>query len=108
MAGYVFHHYNIIDRSRVGELGPKSLPILEKYNGEILIASPIKSLKGSSSYSNMVAYKFASFTEALEFYHSPEMVEFASFRDQIIEGFAAVIPGHTETEDVMNSGYFQS
>lgn len=108
MAGYVFHHYNIIDRSRVGELGPKSLSILEKYEGEILIASPMKPLKGTTAYSNMVAYKFASFTAALEFYHSPEMAEFASFRDQIIDGFATVIPGHTETEDVMNSGYFQS
>ncbi|KZL17370.1 hypothetical protein PsWM33_05301 [Pseudovibrio sp. WM33] len=29
MAGYVLHHYNIIDRSRIEELGPRSLPIIE-------------------------------------------------------------------------------
>ena len=108
MAGYVLHHYNIIDRSRVGELGPMSLPILEKYDAELVISSPIKPLKGTTAYSNMVVYKFESFTAALEFYHSSEMAEFAIIRDQIIDGFATVIPGHSETEDVINSGYFQS
>ncbi|NIZ59841.1 DUF1330 domain-containing protein [Sedimentitalea sp. CY04] len=108
MAGYVLHHYNIIDRSRVGELGPMSLPIVEKYGAELLISSPVKALKGSTSYSNMVVYKFESFAAALEFYHSPEMAEFAIFRDKIIEGFATVMPGHSETEDVVKSGYFQS
>ena len=106
MAGYVLHHYNIIDRFRIDELGPMSLPIVEKYYGELVVASPVKTLVGSTSYANMVIYKFESFEAALTFYHSPEMTELAEFRDQVIEGFATVIPGHAETESVVRSGYF--
>jgi uncharacterized protein (DUF1330 family) len=106
MAGYVLHHYNIIDRSRIDELGPMSLPIVEKYGGELIVASPVKTLAGSTSYANLVIYKFDSFEAALEFYHSPEMTELAKFRNQVIEGFATVIPGHLETEKVVKSGYF--
>ena len=106
MAGYVLHHYNIIDKSRVDELGPMSLPIIEKYGAEIIIASPVKALKGKT-YSHIVVYKFKSFKAALDFYHSSEMVEFAKIRDQIIEGIAMILPSHTETERVVSSGYFQ-
>ena len=106
MAGYVLHHYNIIDRSRIDELGPMSLPIVEKYKGELIVASPVKTVIGSTSYSGMVVYKFDSFEAALKFYHSPEMIELAKFRDQVIEGFATVLPGHSETENVVKSGYF--
>ncbi|SDR45515.1 DUF1330 domain-containing protein [Pseudovibrio sp. Tun.PSC04-5.I4] len=106
MAGYVLHHYNIIDRSRIGELGPMSLPIVEKYKGELIVASPIKALSGSTSYENMVIYRFGSFEAALKFYHSSEMAELAEFRDQVVEGFSAVIPGHFETESVVKSNYF--
>ena len=106
MAGYVLHHYNIIDRSRVDELGPMSLPIVEKYGGELIVTSPVKTLMGSTSYSGMVMYKFESFEAALEFYHSPEMTELAKFRDQVIEGFATVVPGVSETDSVVRSGYF--
>ncbi len=108
MAGYVLHHYNVIDRSRIDELGPLSLPIADKYGAEVMISSPVKALKGKTSYSGMVVYKLKSFEAALEFYHSPEMTELAKFRDEIIEGFAMVLPGHSETERVINSGYFQS
>lgn len=107
MAGFVIHHYNIIDRSRVDELGPLSLPIAKKYGAEILIASPVKALKGST-YSHMVVYQLESFEAALAFYNSAEMAEFAELRDQIIEGIAMVLPGHSETEAVVNSGYFRS
>jgi uncharacterized protein (DUF1330 family) len=106
MAGYVLHHYNIIDRSRIDDLGPMSLPILEKYGGELIVASPVKTLAGSTSYASMVIYKFDSFEAALEFYHSPEMTELAEFRNKVIEGFATVLPGHLETEHVVKSGYF--
>ena len=95
MAGYVLHHYNIIDRSRIDELGPLSLPIADKYGAEVMVSSPAKVLKGKTTYSNMVIYKLESFEAALEFYHSPEMAELAKFRDEI-------------TEKVMSSGYFQS
>ncbi|MEP3277583.1 MAG: DUF1330 domain-containing protein [Stappiaceae bacterium] len=108
MAGYVLHHYNIIDRSRIDELGPKSLPIVEKYGGELIVASPVKTLIGSTSYSSMVVYEFASFEAALEFYNSPEMADLAEFRNQVIDGFATVLPDHSETEDVVQSGYFKA
>jgi uncharacterized protein (DUF1330 family) len=107
MAGYVLHHYNIIDRNRIAELGPKSLPIVEKYGGELIIASPVKTVIGSTSYASMVMYKFDSFEAALKFYHSPEMVELAKFRNQVIEGFATVLPSHSETESVVKLGYFK-
>ncbi|MGJ8612505.1 MAG: DUF1330 domain-containing protein [Octadecabacter sp.] len=106
MAGFVLHHYNIMDRSRIDELGPMSLPIVEKYKGKLIVASPVKTVIGSTSYSSMVVYKFDSFEAALKFYHSPEMAELAKFRDQVIEGFATVLPGHSETENVVKSGYF--
>ncbi|MEO9873707.1 MAG: DUF1330 domain-containing protein [Anderseniella sp.] len=107
MSGFVIHHYNIVDRSRVGELGPLSLPIVEKYGGTILIASPLKALKGST-YSNMVVYQFDSFDAALTFYHSNEMTDFAKLRDQIIDGISMVLPGHSETDQVVSSGYFST
>jgi uncharacterized protein (DUF1330 family) len=79
MAGYVLHHYNNIDRSRIDELGPMSLPIVEKYDGELIVDSPVKTLISSRSYTSMVIYKFDHFEEALEFYHSSEMTELAKF-----------------------------
>ncbi len=70
MAGYVLHYYNIRDRSRVDELGPLSLTLLEKYGGEVMVGSPVKAPNGTAAYSSMVIYKFAIFAAALEFYHS--------------------------------------
>ena len=107
MAGYILHYYNIIDRARVDELGPLSLPIVEKYGGEIMVASPVKVPKGKSIYSSMIIYKFESFEAALKCYHSPESVDLSKLRDQIIDGISMVLPGHTETESVISSGYFQ-
>ena len=108
MAGYVLHHYNIIDRSRIDQLGPLSLVIAEKYGAEIMVASPVKALTGQAHYSNMVIYKLESFKAALAFYHSPEMAELAAFRDQVIEGVSMVLPSHDETEKIIASGYFQN
>lgn len=106
MSGYVLYHYNIIDRTRIDELGPMSDPIVEKYGGTLIVASPVKALKGATSYANMVIYEFDSFDAALTFYNAPEMAELAKFRNQVIEGFATVIPGHSETERVVKTGYF--
>ena len=108
MAGYILHYYNIIDRARVDELGPLSLPVVEKYGGEIMVASPVKVLKGETTYSNMIIYKFESFEAALKAYHSPESADFSKFRDQIVDVISMVLPGHTETEKVISSGYFQN
>ncbi|WP_212744763.1 DUF1330 domain-containing protein [Parasedimentitalea maritima] len=90
IAGYVLHHYNNIDGSRVGELGPLSLPIVEKYGDELLVSCRIEPLKGNSIHSNMVVYKFETFVAVSEFYHSPEMVEFSNLRDKIKDGLATV------------------
>jgi len=100
-------YYNIIDRARVDELGPLSLPGVEKCGGEIIVASPVKMLKGKATYSNMIIYKFESFEAALKCYHSPESSEFYRFRDQIVDVVSMVLPGHSETENVISSGYFQ-
>ena len=105
MSGFVIFHYNIIDRSRVDELGPLSLPIAEKYGATILIASPVRALNGST-YSHMVVYQLDSFDAALKFYDSDEMKELALVRNQIIQGISMVLPGHSETDKVVSSGYF--
>ncbi len=107
MAGYILHYYNIIDRSRVDELGPLSLPSVEKCGGEIMVASPVKMLKGETAYSNIIIYKFESFETALEC-HRLENAEFSKLRDQIVDVITMVLPGDSETEKVINSGYFQS
>lgn len=106
MPGFVINHYNIIDRSRIHELGPLTLPIAQKYGAEIIIASPVKALVGKT-YSHMVVYQLESFEAALAFYHSPELAALAEMKNQIIEGFSTVVPGHTETEKVVQSGYFK-
>ncbi|KZL17369.1 DUF1330 domain-containing protein [Pseudovibrio sp. WM33] len=66
----------------------------------------MKTLAGSTSYTNMVMYRFESFEAAVTFYNSEEMIELRKFSSQVIEGFATVIPGHSETESVVKSGYF--
>ncbi|MCF6199863.1 MAG: DUF1330 domain-containing protein [Hyphomicrobiaceae bacterium] len=106
MAGYILHYYNIIDRSRVDELGPMSLPGVEKCGGEIIVASPVKMLKDKTTYSNMIIYKFESFETALECYNL-ESEEFRKFRDQIVDVITMVLPGHSATKSVISSGYFQ-
>lgn len=109
MSGFVIHHYNIIDRSRVDELGPLTLPIAEKYGAEVIVGSPVKVLQGKgSTYSHMVIYQLESFEAALRFYHCEELQQLAGLRNQIIEGFSAVVPGHSETEAVVKSGYFSN
>ncbi|NQZ30978.1 MAG: hypothetical protein HRU06_06865 [Oceanospirillaceae bacterium] len=44
MSGYIIHHYNITDQSRIDQLGPLSLPIVEKYAGQLLVASRVQVL----------------------------------------------------------------
>ena len=108
MAGYILHYYNIMDRERVDELGPLSLPLVEKFGGEIMVASPVKLQKGKFIYSNMIIYKFESFEAALKCENSQESADFSIFRDQIIDGITMVLPGNSETENVISSGYFRS
>lgn len=41
-----------------------------------------------------------------DLYHSSEMQEFATLRDQIIDGVSMVVPGHSETDQLVSCGYF--
>jgi len=92
MSCYIIYHYNIIDSERIEQLGPLSRPIVEKFAGELVIASPATFLEGSSPYRHMVAYKFSSKKAAQSFYDSPESRELAKFRNEITQGFAVLMP----------------
>lgn len=91
MSGYIIYHYNIIDKERINELGPLSLPILEKYGGELVVASTVTRLEGSP-YTHMVVYKFDSKERAQAFYESEESRELSKLRNKVTEGFAVVVP----------------
>lgn len=91
MSGYIIFHYNILDVERIDQLGPLSLPILEKYSGEIVVASAVRVLEGSP-YTNMVIYKFKNLETAKQFYESKEAKELSKLRAEIIEGIAVFVP----------------
>ncbi|MBL4797534.1 MAG: DUF1330 domain-containing protein [Oleispira sp.] len=95
MSGYILYHYNIIDRERINELGPLSLPIIEKYGGELIIASTVTRLEGSP-YTHMVVYKFSSKEKAQTFYDSEENRKLSKLRNKVTEGFVIIVPeyGH--------------
>jgi len=90
MSAYIIYHYNILDRSRVNELGPLTTPLLEKHNGEIAVGDYIIPLEGTP-YSHLVAYKFESQKIALEFYKE-EHAEISETRNQIIDGIVTMVP----------------
>jgi len=91
MSGYIIYHYNIVDKERINELGPLSLPIVEKYNGELVVASSVTCLEGSP-YTHMVVYKFASTEKAQAFYDSEESRELSKLRNEVTEGFVIIVP----------------
>ena len=91
MSGYIIYHYNIIDQTRIDQLGPLSLPILDKYSGELVVGSGVKVLEGSS-YTNMVIYKFKSLDVAKAFYESDEAQELSKLRNEITEGYVVFVP----------------
>lgn len=95
MSGYIIYHYNVVDKERINELGPLSLPIIEKYDGELIVASTVTRLEGSS-YTHMVVYKFDSMEKAQTFYESEESRELSKLRHKVTEGFVVVVPeyGH--------------
>jgi len=92
MSCYIIYHYNIIDRERIEQLGPLSIPIVEKFGGELLIAHYTDFLEGSSPYSHMVVYKFESKERAKRFYESEESRELSKLRNEVTEGFAVLMP----------------
>lgn len=91
MSGYIIYHYNITDKERIDQLGPLSLPIIEKYAGELVVASGVRVLEGSP-YTNMVIYKFQSMEAAKAFYESEESQELAKLRNEITEGIVIFVP----------------
>lgn len=105
MAGYVMFHYKILDRSRINELTEISLSINAKYGAEVIVGSPVKAVEGTTM-AHMVILKFASFEAAETYYHSPEHIELSKLRNEITEGWAAIVPGDSETQKIVDSGYF--
>ena len=91
MSGYIIYHFNIIDQTRIHQLGPLSLPILEKYSGQLVVGSGVRVLEGST-HTNMVIYKFESSEAAMAFYESEELQELAKLRNEITEGFVVFVP----------------
>lgn len=95
MSCYIIYHYNILNKDRIELLGPRSLPIVERFGGELVIASYTNFLEGSSPYSHMVAYKFKSKELAQRFYESEENRELSALRNEITEGFVIFVPEYT-------------
>jgi len=92
MSAYIVHSYNILDRSRIDELGPLSLPVVEKFGGEICIGSYVKHLE-NAPFSHMVVYKFPSIAAAESYYASEENRKIIEFRKELIEGSVVLVPG---------------
>lgn len=90
MSGYLIYNYNVIDKKRINELGPLSLPIVQKYGGELIVASLVTELEGSS-YSHMVVYKFSSKEKAQAFYDSDESIELSKLRNKVTEGTVVIV-----------------
>lgn len=107
MSAYIIFNYNITDRSKIDELTKLSRPIDKKYGATVLIGSPVKALEGSTG-SNMVVLEFDNFEAAEKYYYSSENKELSLLRNKITEGWAAIVPGDSETKKLVDSGYFSS
>jgi len=92
MSCYIIYHYNILDKERIELLGPLSRPIVEKFGGELVVASSVECLEGSSPYIHMVVYKFKSKDIAKKFYESEGSRELSKLRNEVTEGFAVLVP----------------
>ncbi|MEH6452204.1 MAG: DUF1330 domain-containing protein [Psychromonas sp.] len=92
MSCYIIYHYNILDEERIELLGPLSMPIVEKFGGELVIASAVACLEGSSPYRHMVVYKFKNKEVAKNFYECEESRELSKLRNEVTEGFAVLMP----------------
>ena len=97
MSAYIIFNYKILDRIKIEEIRDLLTPILEKYETEVIVASPVKTIEGEGeAYPNMVIHKFNSIKEAEHFYYSKEHQEIVSFRQSITEGWATIVPGYIE------------
>ena len=87
----LFIIYNITDQTRIGQLGPLSLPIIEKYAGQLVVGSGVRVLEGSP-YTHMVMYKFNSLDAAKAFYDSEEAQQLSKLRNELTEGVVLLVP----------------
>ncbi|WP_027856632.1 DUF1330 domain-containing protein [Marinobacterium jannaschii] len=94
MSGYIIYHYNILDDERISELGPLSLPVLEKYSGELVVGSGVRVLEGTP-YTNMVMYKFKSIDTAKKFYDTAEARQLSKLRNEITDGIVMLVPEYS-------------
>ena len=92
MSAYIIFNYKILDRIKIEEIRGLLTPLLEKYETEVIVASPVKTIEGET-YPNMVIHKFNSMKDAEHFYYSKEHQEVVAFRQSITEGWATIVPG---------------
>lgn len=95
MSAYIIFNYKILDRVKIEEIRNLITPILEKYETEVIVASPVKIVEGCT-HPNMVIHKFNSIEDAEHFYYSNEHQEVVKFRNSITEGWATIVPGYVE------------
>ena len=95
MSAYIIFNYKILDRIKVEEISNLLAPILERYETEVIVASPVKAIEGDT-YPNMVIHKFKSINDAEHFYYSKEHQKIVEFRKSITEGWATIVPGYIE------------
>jgi len=105
VAGYIIFNYKILDRTKIDQLTQLSIPLNAKYDAEVIVGSPVKAVEGST-LSHVVILKFASFEAAEAYYLSPEHLELSKLRNEITDGWAAIVPGDSETQKIVDSGYF--
>ena len=106
MSAYIVLNYRILDRSKINELTERIKLIDEKYEAEVIVGSPVKTVEGTT-LPNMVIYKFKSFEAAKRWYYSKEHQEVSVFRNGITEGWVTIVPGVAETDVLVESGYFE-
>lgn len=106
MSAYIVFNYKILDRSKIDEIRGRVKPIDEKYEAEVIVGSPVKTVEGTT-LPNMVIYKFKSFEAAKLWYYSEELQEVSVFRNGITEGWVTIVPGVSETDALVESGYFE-
>lgn len=95
MSAYIIFNYRILDRIKIEEVRGLLEPILKKYETEVIVACPVKTIEGDT-YPNMVIHKFNSIEDAEHFYYSKEHQEVIAFRKSITEGWATIVPGYIE------------
>ncbi len=91
MSGFIMFHYNVLDKVRIEELGPRSLPVLKQFGGELVVGSYVSALEGSP-YTHMVLYRFPTKEAAMGYYKSQEIQELSKLRREITDGFAVYVP----------------